>query len=254
MKADRDKNKKSPPLFIVEPFGPEQKQVALPKDEAGHAIKVLRMRAGDPIHVTDGAGTLGQGVINRIEPKQNVVVIDTDTSIKQPSSKTTLTLASAIPKGERQAVLIDMAVQLGIDVFVPLDCEFSAVRYQPKMHERWVRVARSACKQSRRVYLPMIKGSETVDSLLNHVPDRTLVVYGSQQGESIYHIPEGIISSVSHIALLIGPEGGFSEVEQSTLDRFSGTFALRAGEHILRTEAAAIALVTLAMQIKQKLS
>ncbi|MEJ2178626.1 MAG: RsmE family RNA methyltransferase [Gammaproteobacteria bacterium] len=254
MKADRDKNKKSPPLFILESFEPEQQRVVLPHEEAGHAIKALRMRAGDPIHITDGAGTLGQGVINRIEPKQNVVVIDVSSTTNQPSATSILTLASAIPKGERQAVLIDMAVQLGIDVFVPLDCEFSAVRYQSKMRERWLRVARSACKQSRRLYLPRVEDSQTVNSLLNHVPDHSLVVYGSQHGESIYHIPEGIISSVRHVVLLIGPEGGFSDVEQSTLERFSGAFALRAGEHILRTEAAAIALVTLAMQIKQRLS
>ena len=254
MPTDNSTEQKSPPVFFAASLGLEQHHVALNSDEAAHAIKVRRMRIGDPIHVTNGEGLLGKGVIVSLIPKPASVSVEIRAISTQPPPQITLTLASAIPKGERQSTLLDMAVQLGVNVILPLDCEHSVVRFQNKMRGRWARVIRSACKQSRQLHLPRIKPQKTVEAVLEGVTDKTLIVFGDMFGESIYQVAEGIISPVDHILLLVGPEGGFSESEQSNLSAVPHAHALSAGEQILRTETAAIALTTLAAQLRQHLS
>ncbi|MGI9318260.1 MAG: RsmE family RNA methyltransferase, partial [bacterium] len=240
--------------FIAESLGAEQQQITLPPEESAHAIKVRRMRVGDPVHVTNGSGLLAQGVISAVESKPEAVVVEITSLTQRTAPGISLTLAFAIPKGERQATLLDMTVQLGVDSFIPLECEFSAVRFQNKMRERWLRIAHSACKQSRQVHIPKIETPKTVSTLLSELDAKTLVVFGDQHGESIYQASKGIISPLNHIVLLIGPEGGFSESEQSILATFPGAHAIGASDHILRTETAAIALVTLAVQLRKLLS
>lgn len=254
MTTNNPSAQKTPPLFFAVSLGSEQHHVVLDPDEAAHAIKVRRMRIGDPIHVTNGEGILAQGVIGSLTPKPASVSVEIDTILKQSPARITLTLASAVPKGERQSTLLDMSVQLGVNVYIPLDCEYSEVRFQSKMRERWERIMRSACKQARQFYLPQIESPKTVETVLDDMTGNTLIVFGDVFGESIYQVAKGIISPVDHIVLLAGPEGGFSESEQSKLRAAPHARGLRAGEQILRTETAAIALTTLAAQLRQHLS
>jgi 16S rRNA (uracil1498-N3)-methyltransferase len=254
MKTAQQKEPKIPPLFIVESLEAGQENVSLPTPEAAHAIKVRRLRVGNPIHVTNGTGLLGEAIITSVESKPESVVARLLNTVQRPAAKVRLTLATAMPKGERQSILLDMATQLGVNTFVPLDCDFSVVRFQDKMRDRWLRIIHSACKQTRQLYLPEVKPSMTVGSLLQDSDRRTLVLYGDQHGESIYQIAQGIMSSVDHILLMTGPEGGFSEAEQALLSAHPGTESLCASDLILRTETAAAALVTLAAQLKRQVS
>lgn len=254
MKTAQQKESKIPPLFIVESFKAGQEHVSLSTLEAVHALRVRRLRVGNPIHVTNGTGLLGEAIITSIESKPESVVARLLNTAQKPAAKVSLTLATALPKGERQSILLDMATQLGVDTFVPLDCDFSVVRFQDKMRDRWLRILHSACKQTRQLYLPEVKPAMTVGSLLQDSDQRVLFLYGDQRGESIYQVAEGIMSSVDHILLMTGPEGGFSEAEQAILSAHPGTKSLCASDLILRTETAAVALVTLAAQLKRQLS
>ena len=223
--------------------------VELSEDEANHAVRVLRLSPGDPAHLTNGHGVLGIGRINTVDARPIRVQLEITTVRLDRGGRPDLILASAIPKGERQTLLIDIATQLGFDRLIPLECEFSAVGYKDSMAVRWQRIMKSACKQSRRLTMPVVAPPSSVSGLVEDISDQELLLYGDQHGQSISRIAKGIMQPVDAITVVAGPEGGFSQAETDHLVACDRAHAVSAGPNILRTEAAAVTLVGLANQL-----
>jgi 16S rRNA (uracil1498-N3)-methyltransferase len=188
-----------------------------------HLSRVLRLRRGEPVTVTDGAGGwrccvfTGEGVDVSSEAYVG----------HRPESP--LTIAVAPPKGERLEWLVAKCTEVGIDRFVLLDAEHSVVRWTGERAERQLarlrRVAVEASMQSRRVWLPEITGpARAVD-----------VLPGLAAAE-----PGGRPVTADDVAIAIGPEGGWSAKE---LEVAASSVTL--GANILRVETAAVAAAVL---------
>ncbi len=249
MKPISTRTDKTAGLFIWPSLDRQLSSIVIEGPEAAHAVKSRRLGIGDPIQITDGNGWLGQGRIVNLVHRPVSIEVSIHQASHHSAEPVELILASALPKGERQGILLDMATQLGISAFLPLECEFSTVRFQSKMIERWQRVMHSSSKQSRRLYLPTILQSGTPAQLLDQMVGDTLIVYGEQHGESIYQIAKGIMQPVDRVVVMIGPEGGFSEPERKLLKRHQRAKALIAGKNILRTETAGPALLSAVNQV-----
>jgi 16S rRNA (uracil1498-N3)-methyltransferase len=202
---------------------PDVEAPQLDADAMHHISRVLRLRRGQPVTVTDGAGRWRSCVFTGagVESEADVCF--------ETRQDPALTIAVAPPKGERLEWLVAKCTEVGIDRIALVDAEHSVVRWAGERAERQLarlrRVAVEASMQSRRVWLPEISG-----------PIRaTEVLRGFVLAE-----PGGCPVSDEDVAIAIGPEGGWSAKE---LEIAQSTVSLSA--NILRVETAAVAAAVL---------
>ena len=212
---------------IVEPEALDGAEVILDSDTEHHLRRVVRLRDGETVSVTDGAGRWRLSAVRggsstlRLEPTSDVVAAE-------PRSNP-LTLAVAMPKGDRLDWLVQKVTEIGVDRIVLLHAERSVVRWKPEKAPthltRLQRIADEASRQSRRVWRVTIDAPVAAADVL----DRYVVAE-----------PGGRRLAPDDRTVAIGPEGGWSPAE---LDIARDIVTL--GANVLRTETAAVALSAL---------
>jgi 16S rRNA (uracil1498-N3)-methyltransferase len=201
----------------------------LSPDALHHLGRVLRLRRGEAVTVTDGAGRwrctefTGDGV----EPAGEVV---TELPPDPP-----LTIAVAPPKGDRLEWLVGKCTEVGIDRIVLIDAEHSVVRWPDeravRQLDRLRRVAAEAASQSRRVWLPQLAGPAPAAQVLP---------------ECAAAEPGGRPLRGDDTAVAVGPEGGWSPNE---LEVAGAEVSL--GPNVLRVETAAVAAAALMVNLRR---
>jgi len=217
----------------------------LEDSEAVHAVRARRLRVGDSVSVFDGVGRTAVARISDVikRPLEVHLAVGAHQHWVPPAVRIHLT--SALPKGDRQVTMLDMATQLGITDFTPVNFERSVSRTRTNSQDRWRRVLIESCKQSQRPWLPLIHSPVDLDHWISHPTDGGVVsLIAHKQGESCNDIIKESLSGAKHIRLLVGPEGGFSENELTRLDH-TQAIMVSLGEGVLRVEAAAVALTAL---------
>jgi 16S rRNA (uracil1498-N3)-methyltransferase len=197
---------------------------ALDAADAHHLRRVLRLRADEPVIASDGVGAWRHCVVRGgdLEPTGPV---RTDPPEEAP-------VAVWLPalKGDRAEWAVAKLTELGVDEIGLLTCARGSVRLDDagviRVLDRWRRVAREAASQSRRTWLPEVRGPRDVAAA---------VASGAARCEL-----DGARAVGSARTLLIGPEGGWSDEERMEPDT---TVSL--GETVLRTETAAVAAAVL---------
>jgi 16S rRNA (uracil1498-N3)-methyltransferase len=207
--------------------------VVLDSDTEHHLRRVLRLRDGEAVSVTDGAGrwlltrASIAGPVIRLEPTSKLVT--------EPARARPITIAVAMPKGDRLDWLVQKVTELGVDRIALLHAERSVVRWKPERTatqlERLRRISDEACRQSRRVW------RVTIDEPL----EATAVLASFIAAE-----PGGRDLAPGDRSVAIGPEGGWSADE---LDQAAELVSL--GKNILRTETAAVAASTLCVTFER---
>lgn len=203
--------------------------------EARHALGARRLQVGESITLFDGQGTSAIAALQSADKRHTIVEITERTTHEKP--KRTITLASALPKGDRQAVMLSMAAQLGIARFIPLHCERSVAKVSKGFESRTQRIFIEACKQSRQPFVPVIDAAMTPKELSR--ADVGSILVADPAGAPI----TSQSPSTSAITLVIGPEGGFAEHELRELQSPNAAL-VSLGESILRIETAAVAMCT----------
>jgi 16S rRNA (uracil1498-N3)-methyltransferase len=189
----------------------------LADDDRHHLQKALRLRPGDPLVVSDGAGAWRPVRFgDELEPVGDTVV--------EPAPSPALTVGLTPTKGDRPEWAVQKLTELAVDRIVILRTERSVVRWEDDRRdhhlERLRRIAREAAMQSRRAWLPSVDGVLTLSDL----PGAALADR------------DGRPPAVTDHVLLCGPEGGWSDTERAEGDR--DRVAL--GSHVLRAETAAV--------------
>ena len=194
-----------------------------------HLGRVLRVRAGEVVTASDGAGgllrcaALGPGKQLRLEPAGAVE--------RQPRSDPPLTVGFALTTGEKPEWAVQRLTEVGVDRIVPFVAARSVVRWDAaraaRHTERLRAVARAAAMQSRRAWLPELPVPVPFDHLLSEL--------GANAVHAALADPGGSPPSLLRPTILVGPEGGFDAAElASCLAR------VRLGDHVLRAETAAV--------------
>ncbi|MDZ7842815.1 MAG: RsmE family RNA methyltransferase [Gammaproteobacteria bacterium] len=212
----------------------------LSEEESRHAGASRRIRAGDTISLLDGGGTLAAAVVDAVSRRALAFTVRERRTVPPPG--TALTVACAVPKGERFRTMVDMLTQIGVAGIVPLRCERSTVKPGPSTVDRGRRIAIEACKQSRNPFVPAIAQPVSVHESLARIPGTAVLAYAEAGGGAL---AERLEESDS-LCLYIGPEGGFTEAEVSALAG-RGARPVGLGGNILRVEMAAVAGAVLAM-------
>ncbi|ASE64079.1 MULTISPECIES: RsmE family RNA methyltransferase [Chryseobacterium] len=212
----------------------EGSQVTINDEEQQHIVKVLRMKNGEEIHVTDGKGSLASGKL-LIEGKKANMEVDT---IKTdfPNFNPKLHIAIAPTKNiDRIEFFVEKAVEMGISEITILQTE-KTERKNINI-DKLRKQAISASKQSLRFHFPIINDlTKITDFLKNTSPQNTFVAHCHENLErtDLNHIPV-----MEQVTFLIGPEGDFSEKEISFLAQHN-IKAVSLGNQRLRTETAGI--------------
>ncbi len=228
---------------------PTDDTATLAGDEARHLSRVMRVRAGDPVELFDGQGTSWSATVTCIERNEVTLRLDaryTDKISQQP----VITLAVALPKGERQKWLIEKITELGTDYLIPLTTSRSVAQPTSAAISRLKRGVVEACKQSKRNRLLEITPSQSLDTLLSTASTRMRILACPMSSDSMQSV---LSTPIDEILIVIGPEGGFTE-EELALSRAHDFQHMSLGQNILRIETAAIAAAVLAGQCQRSLS
>lgn len=216
---------------------------ALDDEAAHHVARVLRMQNGESLRLFNGDGNEYTAAIASVDRKSvQVAIVDVDASDRE--SPLAIHLGIAISKGERMDWVIQKATELGVTEITPLISERVEVRLQGEREEKklahWQSVAISACEQCARNRIPAIHSPLALATWLDTVSADAKFV--------LHHRSEIALDSrtdkPNSVALLIGPEGGLSDIEIALAEK--KLFApLRLGPRVLRTETAPLAALSI---------
>lgn len=208
-----------------------------------HVGLVLRLAIGAPLILFRGDNQEYQAVICAIQKKQIQVQIIAKQCVNR-ESPLHIHLGQSIAKGDKMEWIIQKAIELGVSSVTPLITERCVVRLDDKRLEKkqqqWQAIAISACEQSGRTMIPLIYPACSLTHFLQNCPSAYRWILSP---EALSSWPQ-LKQESAEIALLIGPEGGFSPQELD-LARHYQAQSIRLGPRILRTETAAITAVSI---------
>ena len=226
--------------------------LTLPEEESQHCAKVLRMKAGERIHIIDGVGGLYEAQITEAHPKRTQVEI-LNVQIEYGRRPFRLHLAVAPTKNiDRFEWFVEKATEIGFDELTPLCCRYSERKVIKP--ERIEKILVSAAKQSLKAYVPRLNPMTTFKEFINNssslISNSSLFIahcYDQPKKHLLHACP-----TASDVVVMVGPEGDFSE-EEVELALRSSFQAITLGESRLRTETAGVVachLVTVANLVK----
>ena len=232
-------------LFYVEALPAEGELAVVDGDEGFHAANVRRIRPGEKLDLSDGAGGVAHCVIENAG-KGTLTARVLDRRTIAPATPH-ITVVQALPKSDRSELAIELATEAGADSFVAWQSSRCVARWDGQARvdkglRRWRAVAKSAARQSRRAYIPEVSGVVSTKELVERVRDiqstPVLVLHES----ATQPIAEVSVADADALLLLVGPEGGIDDDELAALAE-AGASVVRLGPTVLRTStAAAVAL------------
>jgi 16S rRNA (uracil1498-N3)-methyltransferase len=213
-------------------------------DRARYLGRVLRLRVGDEITVFNGEGPEWAATIGGMT--RNTATLNVGESYEVGTeSPLRIHLVQGISRGERMDFVVQKATELGVTRITPVLTEYGVVKLDQaragKRRDHWTSVAASACEQSGRTRLPLIDAPMTLKDWFGSKPaeaDAELVLMPGAAASLA-----AIDTPTNRICLLIGPEGGLSEIEYEDA-AISGFSAVSLGPRVLRTETAAVAALS----------
>jgi len=222
------------------------KTVELPRMAAHHAARVLRLRVDDSVTVFNGHGGEYAAVIARVVRDAVTVAIKGYLDIER-ESPLAVTLVQAISAGDRMDLTLQKAVELGVARIAPVIGHRSIMRLSGERAEKrvqhWQQVVIAACEQCGRNRVPLVTPMVPLPAWLEtaeRAPARWML------SPHAAHALRALARPAHALQLLVGPEGGFTEEEESAAAS-AGFVGIRLGPRILRTETAAPTLLA-AMQ------
>ncbi len=219
--------------------------------ERDHLVRVLRLKPGDRICGFDNSGREWLGEIAEIGD-QSVTCRVVDETSPQVEARAQVYLVVGLTKGEKMDWVVQKGTELGMAGLVPLRAQRSVVRLEGSKAvdrvERWQKIAGEAAKQSHRVREPRIMDVCDWADLPNMPPTGThwLIPYEEETSKSLR---DALIEldSGSPLAVLIGPEGGFAQIEIDYAREKLAARPVSLGARILRAETAAVAALTMVL-------
>ncbi len=220
-------------------------ELVLPVELWTRLIAVLRLRVGERFKLFNGKDACDYTVkILEIVRKEVRIRVEAVNKIKA-ASPLKVHLGQSLTVGTKMDLILQKATELGVDEFTPLVSKYSKVklveeRSQTRM-KHWQNVAISASEQAFRSRMPELHGIVPLEEWLTTVKSEAKIILDPHEGESL----ECCLSpKIRAVAVLIGPESGFSEKEL-WLAKQTGFKAVTLGPRILRTETAALTLLSI---------
>ena len=204
-------------------------------------IQVLRIAVGEALTLFDGAGGEYAATVHAIAKRDATVTLTAFDAIER-ESPLNITLVQSLATADKMDFIIQKAVELGVREIVPVAAARSTLKLDAERAEKrtqhWQAVAVAACEQCGRNRVPLVRPVQAFGQWLHQPRSGAAVLLHPTASQNLL----GLVDGKQPIALLIGPEGGFTEQEIAEAIQH-GVVAARLGPRILRTETAAIAAI-----------
>jgi 16S rRNA (uracil1498-N3)-methyltransferase len=236
------------PRFLAPDLDPVQPTVRLPDVESRHLVRVLRLRAGDPVRVFDGRGNEFAATV--AVAHDDAATLALTERVATPSEPpVALTLIQAVLKGEAMDAAVRDATMMGVARIRPVLTSHVAVKpalaTRPGQTARWQRIAVASAKQSRRATVPGVEATTALADVLTTLPERSLLLVEPASATAAQPMRTALAGArPAAAALLVGPEGGWTgeEIAAAVAHR---AVAVTLGALTLRADA--VPLVALAI-------
>jgi 16S rRNA (uracil1498-N3)-methyltransferase len=232
-------------LFIRGELRPDM-ILQLDQEQARYIGRALRLRPGHALTVFNGeCGEFAATLASVGKSNAEVEVGATIETISESPLK--VHLVQGISRGERMDIIVQKATELGVKRITPVLTEYGVVKFDTtraaRRRDHWEKIAVSACEQSGRIRPPLIDLPLALKSWFGAKTAAADVDLILQPGATVSMA--SLSTPKTKVCLLIGPEGGFSDIEYDDA-RVSGFTAVSLGPRVLRTETAAIAALAVA--------
>lgn len=216
------------------------------KDDQHHLLKVMRAKVGDQVEVVSEEKVY----ICQITETQNDLKLEV-IELKEHNAEFPfeVTIIQGLPKKDKLELIVQKATELGVHTIIPWQASRSIVKYDDKKAkqkiERWQKIAKEAAEQAHRNRVPQVENVCTTKQMLQSLSDYDVVFIGSERVAKDQTTDTRLSRLLSEkqtmtkVACVIGPEGGFSDEEFAMLVENGATEA-SFGPRILRTETASL--------------
>ena len=214
-------------------------EVHVTGDDGRHAAAVRRIKVGETILVSDGAGTGVRGEVTAVDRAE--VTLRVQEVLRAPEGPLHLVAVQALAKGDRAELAVEVLTELGIDEIVPWTAARSVVKWVPERAERhllrWRSTAREAAKQSRRLRVPIVGMPMSTRELALRIEQTALTLVLHEDAATPLAAVD--LPTEGEVLLVVGPEGGITP-EEVALFEAAGGRAVTISDAVLRTSTAGV--------------
>ena len=183
-------------------------------EEAEHLVRVLRADVGQVYEISDNQNLY----LAEIEvARKSQVTFKVLEQLPSPAAEAEILLFAALIKFDRFEWIIEKATELGVSEIHPFEAtrsERGLMQAAPKRSQRWEKIAHEASQQARRLHLPLIAPAVSFQAALKIDANVKLMLDEDSDAAMMKTFPEAR-ASTDRIALLIGPEGGWTDEERA---------------------------------------
>ena len=213
-------------------------EIDLPRETAHYLTNVIRKSVGDSVRVFNGAG--GEWRAEIIELRKKSVQLRVEEPLRPPVSVPDITLLFAPVRKHRTAFIIEKGTELGVRTFQPV---LTARTQFPRLNIEKARLqAIEAAEQTERLDVPEIRAAKPLLDILSAWGD-TPILFADEAGDA-ETAQAACLKLSAPLAILIGPEGGFTDAERAELRAMPNIHPVTLGPRILRADTAAIAFLS----------
>jgi 16S rRNA (uracil1498-N3)-methyltransferase len=219
--------------------------------QSHYLVRVLRLRAGDPVQLFDGQGVVAEATIERADANRAQLKVGEPHRAERPDT-TELAVAIALIKNSPMRWAVQKMTELGVAHIFPFSCERSVVRLEgsraAERIDRYRQIAAASARQCGSAEVPEIHPIGALDQTISALSGRQkrIFLWENARGAGLGAALSG--QSPASVALIVGPEGGFCQDEASQLAE-SGFEPVSLGRRILRAETAAVAATAVVQQL-----
>ena len=214
--------------------------LSLDGDEGRHAATVKRIRVGEQVLLTDGAGSSAICTVTGAAKASLDLLVEQVAFSERATPQ--ITVVQALPKGDRGELAVEMLTEIDVDRIVPWAASRSVAVWKgeraTKGVARWRATARTAAKQARRSWVPEVAALASTEGVVGLVAAADVALVLHEDAER--PLAEVVFEGASSIVVVVGPEGGISDEE---LAAFGAARSDRLGTSVLRTSTAGVAAV-----------
>ena len=230
-------------LYVEHPLGAGQ-SLPLDRDQAHYLFGVMRLSAGSQVLLFNG--TDGEWLADVTEAKKRAGVLTCVEQTKPLQMPPDLWLLFAPIKKARTDFIVEKAAEMGAARILPVQTEFT--NSERIRQDRLQAHAIEAAEQCGGTSVPEVAELQKLDRLLDHWPDGRQLMFCDEAEVGNALELAAADKSDAPWAILIGPEGGFSEAERKRLHALPYSHVVSLGPRILRADTAAVAAMTLWQQ------
>lgn len=212
--------------------------LSLSPEQSHYLINVLRFKNGDKVRIFNEAS--GEYIASANILSKKSCELEVIEFFRQSNHLPTLCLAQCIIKGDRMMQIIDIATQLGVTEIKPIISSRTQIRTINE--DRYRKCLIESSEQSERLSIPALSSPVNLEHFLRH-NEFDKIFYANEMERNNHRLTEESVEGASKIAVVIGPEGGFTDEEVVLMAKFTNAYSISLGPNVLRAETAAAALL-----------